>query len=178
MIKINLLPWREERKILALNRYIAILVFTIIVSLILLVIARTIILSSSQVYSSYDQAKLEQNISILKNQINEMKTYEKQYQELNKFTGIIDEMKISPFILLEGLKEIPKLIPDTVKVKTGIFDGQLYILDGQTISQKEVFIFMENLKALTFVNDVDLQDFNQSGDSGANFRLKVYVTYK
>ena len=178
MIKINLLPWREDRKILALNRYIALLIFTVILSIIILVMARTVILSSSQVYSYYDQVKLNQGISSLKNKIKQMHTYERQYNDLRKFTGIIEEMHISPIILLEALKEIPKSIPDTVKVKRASFNGQLYVFNGQTISQKEIFRFMENLKTLKFVKNVELQNFNQAGDSSVSFTIKVFITYK
>lgn len=178
MIKINLLPWREERKLLAINRYIALLIIVGILSIIIVYIAHVIIISSTQVYTSYDRDKLKSNISIITNKINKMKTYEVQYQELNKFTGVIDEMQISPVILLEALKEVPKLIPDSVKVRTAVFKGQVYIFNGQAISQGETFKFMENLKTLKFVKDVELQDFNKSFNSIANFTIKVFITYK
>jgi type IV pilus assembly protein PilN len=157
MVKINLLPWREEkRQQLTKEFYILLVVGGII--------AAAIVASIFYVYShnidfqKSRNVRITQEISKLDNEIKEIKSYEKERDSLLARKQVIEELQANRTQMVHLFDELVKTIPNGVFLENIKQNGSSITLEGYAQSHSRVSAYMRELaKSEWFKSPVSLE---------------------
>ena len=118
MAKINLLPWREERRAELQKEFLVVLSGFAVIAAGLVLVAQTVFsgfVSDQQARNKY----LKNNITELNKQVTEIQELEKKKQELLDRMKVIQELQGNRPIIVRIFDEMVRTIPD------GVFYGKL-----------------------------------------------------
>ncbi|MCH8617645.1 PilN domain-containing protein [Undibacterium sp. TS12] len=183
MIKINLLPHREEkRKQLKSDFYAMLLLSAIFGALIVVVVSlyfgrELTIQTDKNTFIKKENTKLDERIkeiATLKQEIDGLKARQQAVEDLQGDRN-------QPVYLLD---ELVKLTPEGVYLKTLKQDGQKVVLNGYAQSQDRVAEFIRNLGSKSdWMYKPDLDDIHSTGlgtgkDAKKVFDFQVNVSIK
>lgn len=155
MIRINLLPHREEKRKARRQQFF---VLTGLVS----VLAGLIVFLGYSIIGGYitDQDGrndfLKKEIAVLDKQIEEIKRLKEQTQSLLSRKQIIESLQGDRAEAVHLLNEMVKQVPEGVYLKSLKQDGRRILLNGYTQSNARVSTLMRNLEASPWIEKPQL----------------------
>ena len=157
MIKINLLPVKEDKLVAEAKGFLAICVISIVV-VIVLVVSNSSLLTKREEESRERIAEADAEIAKLKSIMGEIKNLKDKKAKLQEKMDMIiklQEQNIGPVRVLDELSlKIPsnKIWADKLTIKGNKLD-----LDGKTLENQEVANFMKQLENSLFFSNINLK---------------------
>ena len=157
MIKINLLPVKEDKLIAEAKGFLAICVISIVV-VIVLIVSNSSLLTAREQESRERIAEADAEIAKLKSimgEIQNLKDKKAKLQEKMDMIIKLQEQNIGPVRVLDELSlKIPsnKIWADKLTIKGNKLD-----LDGKTLENQEVANFMKQLENSLFFSNINLK---------------------
>ncbi len=157
MVKINLLPWREEkRQQLTKEFYVLLGVGGIIAAAI--VASIVYVYSHNIKFQKSRNAKITQEIAKLDKEIEEIKSYEKERDSLLARKQVIEELQANRTQMVHLFDELVKTIPNGVFLENIKQNGDSITLEGYAQSHSRVSAYMRELaKSEWFKSPVSLE---------------------
>lgn len=165
MAKINLLPWRDERRAQRKREFFAMIGAVVIGSV--LVAFLVLQFFEQQIAAQADRNKLlTSEISELDKKIKEIEGLELQRDRLLTRQKIIEDLQSNRSTMVHLFDELVMTIPDGVYL-TGIKQtGTNLELEGRAQSNARVAQYMRNLEASDWMKGVDLQIVKTNEQTG------------
>ncbi len=144
MVKINLLPWREEKRQQLTKEFFILLGAGGI-------IAAAIVASVFYVYShnidfqKSRNARISKEISTLDKEIKEIENYEKERDDLLARKQVIEELQANRTQMVHLFDELVKTIPNGVFLENIKQNGSTVTLEGYAQSHSRVSAYMREL---------------------------------
>ena len=157
MIKINLLPVKEDKLITEAKGFIAICLISIVV-LVVLIVSNSSLLTKREEESRERIAEADAEIAKLKSIMGEIKNLKDKKAKLQEKMDMIiklQEQNIGPVRVLDELSlKLPsnKIWADKLTIKGNKLD-----LDGKTLENQEVANFMKQLENSLFFSNINLK---------------------
>jgi len=157
MIKINLLPVKEDKLITEAKGFLAVCVISIVV-VIILIVSNSSLLTKQEEESRERIAEADAEIAKLKSIMGEIKNLKDKKAKLQEKMDMIiklQEQNIGPVRVLDELSlKIPsnKIWADKITIKGNKLD-----LDGKTLENQEVASFMKQLENSLFFSNINLK---------------------
>ncbi|MDN5923463.1 MAG: PilN domain-containing protein [Xanthomonadales bacterium] len=146
MTRINLLPWREDRRNRRKQEYIM-TVFAVGALAVLVVIAWAMFMGQRIDNQNSRNAYLQSQIKQLDAKIVEIKSLEKTRDRLLARKKIIEQLQANRSQMVHLFDELVKTIPDSVRLTGMTQTGDNLHLDGVAQSNASVASYMRNLEA-------------------------------
>ncbi len=157
MVKINLLPWREEKRQQLTKEFYVLLgaggiIAAAIVASIVYVYSHNIEFQKSR------NARITQEISKLDKEIEEIKNFEKERDSLLARKQVIEELQANRTQMVHLFDELVKTIPNGVFLENIKQNGNSITLEGYAQSHSRVSAYMRELaKSEWFKSPVSLE---------------------
>ncbi|HMB57796.1 MAG TPA: PilN domain-containing protein [Arenimonas sp.] len=178
MARINLLPWRAERRKARLQEFYTLLGFAALVAAMISVLI--VFYYSGQVEGQNNRNTYLQNqITEVDKQIAEIAELDKKKARLLKRKEVIEQLQSSRSQMVHLFDELVRTIPDGLRLNTIQQNGDQLTLEGYAQSNARVSTYMRNLQASGWMTQPDLTVIEAKGtDKGLpyNFSLKVVLT--
>jgi type IV pilus assembly protein PilN len=177
MAKINLLPWRAERRKLRQKEFYAMLGGT----------ALAAVLIAFGVVKFYDNlidnqngrnAYLKDQIATLDKQIKEIEALDKKKAELLARKAVIEQLQANRSQMVHLFDELVRTIPDGVRLNSIKQTGENLTLNGVAQSNARVSSYMRALETSGWMAKPDLSVIEAKGGDKAlpyNFGLRVQL---
>ena len=146
MIRINLLPHREEKRKARRQQFYGLLVMIVVLALLIVFLVYTIISG----YISTQESKndlLKKEIAILDQQIEQIKRLKEQTQALLSRKQVIESLQRDRAEAVRLLSEMVKQMPEGVYLRSIKQDGIKVSLIGYAQSNARVSTLMRNIEA-------------------------------
>ena len=175
MARINLLPWRAERRKLRQKDFLGMLALAVVAGL----------LASFLVISWYSGRISNQNArnDFLKGEIAKVDTQIKEIEELDKKKSrllarkeVIEQLQANRSQMVHLFDSLVRTIPDGVSLTAIKQDGEILTLSGRSQSNARVSTYMRNLEGSGWMTNPDLNVIEaKEGNPGLPyvFNLKV-----
>ncbi|MCX7554467.1 PilN domain-containing protein [Marinicella sp. S1101] len=176
MAKINLLPWREERRQQQTNEYFIMLGLAAGLALLLFGLA----------YYYFDQSIKFQNkrnaymtgeITKLDKQIEEIKQLEKQKAGLIARQQVIEELQANRTQMVHLFDELVQTIPNGVFLEKITQQGTSISMEGYSQSHSRVSDYMRRLDESEWFNKIEL-DYIKADDTLGTHEQKFKLSVK
>ncbi|MBL8470720.1 MAG: PilN domain-containing protein [Rhodocyclaceae bacterium] len=178
MIRINLLPHREEKRKLRRQQFYAFAVAS-------LVLGAVVVLFGFQIYSSYITRQDEQNqflqaeIAKLNKQIDEIKRLKEQTDALLERKRIIESLQGNRNEAVSVFNELARQMPEGVYLKSCKQSGVKLTLGGYAQSQARVSSLLRNLEGSNVFEKPELGEIKVANvDKRRLFEYNLSVTIK
>ena len=157
MIKINLLPVKDDKLVAEAKGFLAICVISIVV-VVVLVVFNSSLLAEREAESRAQIAQADEEIAKLKNIMGEIKNLKEKKAKLQEKMNMIiklQEENIGPVRVLDELSL--KLPSNKIWVDKLSIRGTRLDLDGKTLENQEVANFMKQLENSLFFSNINLK---------------------
>lgn len=177
MVKINLLPWREERRQqLTKEFYILLGVGG--------AVAAAIVASVFWIYSQNIDFQVKRNtriedaIKVLDGQLKEIEDLEKSKDSLLARKRVIEELQANRTQMIHLFDELVKTIPNGVFIESIKQNGNVISLEGYAQSNARVSNYMDRLKASLWFKDPVNVEYIKADDTYETHeqKFKLLVT--
>jgi type IV pilus assembly protein PilN len=178
MIRINLLPHREEKRKALRQQFYALTGLIAVLAGLIVVLVHGIIAG----YISQQEGKnefLKKEIAILDKDIDEIKRLKEQTNALLSRKGVIESLQGSRAETVQLLNELARQVPAGIYLKTIKQTGGRIALGGIAQSNARVSTLMRNLEASPLLERPDLVEIKavtQNNRRFAEFNLNVVIT--
>lgn len=178
MAKINLLPWRAERRKQRQNEFFALL--GLCAGLAIAVSFGAIqyfdgLISNQQQRNAY----LTREITALKTKTAEIEILEKKKSDLLARKAVIEQLQANRSQMVHLFDDLVRTIPDGVRLSSVKQAGNQLTLEGMTQSNARVSSYMRNIEAAEWLTSADLGVIEIKGDDKAMpyfFRMNATAT--
>ncbi|WP_414637052.1 PilN domain-containing protein [Arenimonas sp.] len=175
MARINLLPWRAERRKQRQKEFVSMLGLAAVVAL--LISALIVMYYGGQIEGQQARNEyLRQQITIVDQQIKEIEELDKKKANLLARKQVIEQLQASRSQMVHLFDELVRTIPEGVRLDSIKQNGQTLTLEGRAQSNARVSSYMRNLEASGWITRPDLSIIEaKGGDKGLPnmFALKV-----
>jgi len=178
MAKINLLPWRQERREQRQKAFYALLGGSFGVGVLLAVAVITYYNGLIDNQNSRNQF-LTDEIAALEVKIKEIEDLEKRRADLLQRKKVIEELQASRSQMVHLFDELVRTIPDGVRLRSIKQVGQQLTLEGIAQSNARVSSYMRALQQSGWVTNPDLNIIEAKGSDRTmpfQFTLGVALT--
>lgn len=178
MARINLLPWRAERRKQRLQEFYSMLGMAALAgALISLMIW---LYYSGQIDGQNNRNRyLGEQIKIVDKQIAEIKELDKKKERLLRRKEVIEQLQASRSQMVHLFDELARTIADGARITAIKQSGQTLTLEGRAQSNARVSSYMRNLDASGWMGKSDLSIIEaKSGDKGLPYEFTLKVTLK
>lgn len=178
MIRVNLLPWREERRKARRQQFFA---FTGVIA----AIAAVIWFMGYGAINGYVSAQegknafLKSEIAALDKEIEEIKRLKEQTDSLLSRKRVIESLQANRTETVHLFNELARQVPEGVYLKTIKQSGDKINLVGYAQSNARVSSLMRNLDASPVMERPDLAEIKSAAVGNrrlSEFNLNVYIT--
>ena len=178
MARINLLPWREERRKVRQNEFYAILGAAALAGL--LVFGGIWYNYKLQVDGQLERnAYLTEQIRLLDDKIKKIEELDRRRGQLIARKNVIEQLQANRWQLVRIFDDLVRTMPDGVRLTSVKASGEQLTLDGVAESQARVSNYMKNLEVANLIKDPDLAIVEAKGpDRRSRFVFTVRVTIK
>jgi type IV pilus assembly protein PilN len=175
MARINLLPWREERRKLRNREAQTVFAATAIgaVLVVLLIVLQYGRLIDGQLARN---ALLEAEIATVDRKIKEVEDFEKERTRLLSRKQIIEQLQSSRSVMVHLFDSLVRTIPEGVRLNTIKQNGDQLTLEGSAESNARVSEYMRKLETSDWMSNPVLQIVEAKGADKRNryvFTLRV-----
>lgn len=175
MAKINLLPWRAERRKRRQSEFYGMLGVAALIAVLIALLV-------NGYYSAQIEGQAARN-TYLQDQITKVDAQIKEIEELDKSKSrllarkqVIEELQSSRSQMVHLFDELVRTIPDGIRLTSIQQAGDLLTLEGRTQSNARVSAYMRNLEASSWMGTPDLEIIEAKGDDKTlplEFKLRV-----
>lgn len=178
MARINLLPWREDRRKLRQNEFYAILVAAALAGL--LVFGAIWYQHKLWIDGQIDRnAYLKTEIATLDEKIKEIEALEKTRSKLLARKQVIEQLQASRSKMVHLFDDLVRTIPEGVRLVSIKQDGEQLTLQGVAESNARVSTYMRNLETSSWVSNPDLAIVEARGnDKRSRYAFTLRVDLK
>lgn len=156
MAKINLLPWRAERRKQREREFYMMLVAAAVAGVLAVLLWSWWMDARIENQESRNQY-LTNQIKQLDDKLTEIKDIEKRKAQLLARKQVIEKLQASRSQMVHLFDELVKTIPDGVRLVSMKQNGDTLTLDGTAQSNASVATYMRNLEASPWLAHPDLQ---------------------
>lgn len=171
MARINLLPWRSERRKQREREFYMLLVVAALAGCLAVLLAvgwMSRMISGQQARNQY----LKGEIAQLDKQLVEIQALDKTKSQLLARKQIIEQLQSNRSQMVHLFDEMVKTIPDGVRLTSMKQSGQSLTLEGVAESNAGVASYMRNIDASPWMGHSDLRKIeNQTGAKGADRKM-------
>lgn len=178
MARINLLPWREERRKLR-NREAQTLFMLTAFAAVLIVIA--IIFQYNQMIKNQDRRNqiLTEEIRKVDEKIKEIEALEKTRSKLLQRKQIIEQLQASRSRMVHLFDDLVRTIPEGVRLQSIKQNGDLLTLEGFAESNARVSEYMRSLEGSSWMGNPDLAVVEAKGpDKRSRYAFTLRVNLR
>jgi len=166
MAKINLLPWREERRKSQQRQFNGMLGLAAVAGLVLS--ALVYLYYSGQVTGQNQRNELlRQEIAAVEVKIKEIEELDKRKESLLARKKVIEELQGKRYEMVSLFTELAKTIADGAQIFTIRQSGPDLVIQGRAQSNARVSSYMRNIMASPVVSDPDLTVIEARGGDRA-----------
>lgn len=178
MAKINLLPWREERREELKKEFLTVLTAVVVGALALLFLA-------DRTYNHWIDGQtarnryLQTNIDNLNKEVAEISELESKKEQLLERMKIIQALQGNRPIIVRVFDELVRTVPDGVFYRELTREKDVIKIEGTAESNNRVSSLMRKLDASDWFSNPNLIGVKASeafGDQGNDFNLSVNIT--
>ncbi|HBK54943.1 MAG TPA: fimbrial protein [Xanthomonadales bacterium] len=166
MARINLLPWRAERRARRQREFMGLMgasaVFAVLLGFLVIGYYDGQIEGQGQ-----RNAYLEGEIKKLDAQIAEIEDLDRKKAQLLMRKQVIEELQASRSQMVHLFDELVRTIPDGLRLTSIKQAGDLLTLEGQSQSNARVSTYMRNIEASGWMRDPELSIIEAKGDDKA-----------
>lgn len=178
MIRINLLPWREERRKHRRQQFYTLLAVVAGVGLAIAALVHTII---AGVVDGQEQtnAFLKREIAALDTEINEIKRLREQTDALLARKQVIESLQGNRAEAVNLFNELARQVPEGIYLKLVKQQGPKVTLVGYAQSNARVSTLMRNLEASPYLEKPDLVEIKAATVDKrrlSEFNLTIMIT--
>ena len=176
MARINLLPWREEKRRLRQRQF----------NVILIVVGAASAFALGLIYLGYDGAIANQNarnqymsdqIKLMDDKIAQIKDLQDKKQRLLARMQIIEQLQASRPVEVHLFDQLVKTLPAGVYLTSVVQSGDNLTLSGQAESSARVSTYLRNIDASPWLGSPNLvvvqKDPNKNGAQNFTITAKV-----
>lgn len=145
MARINLLPWREERRAERTRQFVAVLVVAA-VGAAGIAFGAKLYMDDRLSYQQSRNAYLEREIAAMDRQIREIEKLEETRAQLLARKEIIEQLQRDRSQMVHLFDQLARTIPDGVYLTSGRQSGTQLTLNGIAESSARVSAYMRNLE--------------------------------
>lgn len=178
MARINLLPWREERRKVRQNEFYAMLGAAAIAGL--LVFGGIWYNYKLQIDGQLERnAYLTEQIRLLDDKIKKIEELDRRRAQLIARKNVIEQLQANRWQLVRIFDDLVRTIPDGVRLTSVKASGEQLTLDGVAESNARVSSYMKNLEVANLIKDPDLAGTYATGpDRRSRYVFTLRVTIK
>ena len=166
MAKINLLPWREERRKTQQRQFNGMLGIAFVAGLLLSTLVY--LYYSGQVAGQIQRNDvLRQEIAAVEVKIKEIEELDKRKESLLSRKRVIEELQGKRFEMVSLFSDLAKTIADGAQITTIKQTGSDLTIEGRAQSNARVSSYMKNIMASEVINDPDLTVIEAKGGDRA-----------
>ena len=178
MAKVNLLPWRSERRKVRQQEFYYLLGGAAVGALVLGLLA--MFYYSGQIDGQNKRnAYLTDQITQLDAKIAEIKALDQKKEKLLRRKEVIEQLQANRSQMVHLVDELVRTIPDGVRLTSVKQDGDKLTLDGQSQSNARVSAYMRNIEASGWMTNPDLSVIEAKGTDKTlpyEFNLSLTLT--
>jgi type IV pilus assembly protein PilN len=175
MARINLLPWRAERRKQRQKEFVTMLGLAAGAALLLSFLI--VMYYNGQIEGQQNRNQyLRDQIKLVDEQIKEIEALDKKKANLLARKQVIEELQASRSQMVHLFDQLVRTIPEGVRLKSIAQSGQSLTLTGQAQSNARVSSYMRNLEESGWMANPDLSIIEAKGDDKGlpnTFTLKV-----
>lgn len=178
MARINLLPWREERRKLRQQEFY-ILLGASAVAAVLVVLAALWYIGSQIDVQTQRNATLEREIKALDAQIKEIEELDRQRDRLLARKEIIEQLQGTRSQMVHLFDELVRTLPDGIQLRGIKQTGTTLAIDGVAQSNARVSAYMRRLDASPWLKSSEVGRIEAKNEDKAVpfvFSLRVTLT--
>ena len=176
MARINLLPWRAERRKQRQNEFYMMLGGAAALAL-LLAFGIVKYFDAEIAGQTNRNAFLEQQITALDAQIKEIEELERTEARLLARKQVIEQLQANRSQMVHLFDELVRTIPEGVKLTSIKQNGVMLTLDGVTQSNARVSSYMRNLESSGWMKNPELSIIEaKGGDRSMPYQFTLTVT--
>ena len=178
MIRINLLPHREEKRKALRQQFYALSGLIAVLAILIVILVHGVIAG----YISQQEGKnefLKKEIAALDKEIDEIKRLKEQTNALLSRKGVIESLQGSRAETVQLFNEMARQVPAGIYLKTVKQTGNKIAITGVAQSNARVSTLMRNLEASPLLERPDLIEIKaavQNNRRFAEFNLNVFIT--
>jgi len=178
MARINLLPWRAERRKLRQKEFLGML--GLAAALALLISFLIVMYFSGQLEGQQNRNNyLSEQIVLVDQQILEIEELDKKKSNLLARKQVIEQLQASRSEMVHLFDELVRTIPEGVRLSSIKQSGQTLTLEGLAQSNARVSSYMRNLDESAWMSNPDLTVIEAKGeDKGLPNQFSLNVTLK
>lgn len=178
MAKINLLPWREERRKARQKEFVGMLGLSVVAGVLASVLIVTFYSGRISSQTSRNEY-LRGEITKVDGQIKEIEELDKKKSKLLARKEVIEQLQSNRSQMVHLFDSLVRTIPDGVALTTIKQEGEILTLSGRAQSNARVSTYMRNLESSGWMSNPDLNVIEaKEGNSGLpyEFTLKVKLS--
>lgn len=178
MARINLLPWREERRKLRQNEFYAILAAAAIAGLLVfggIWYQYKLQIDGQNARNQY----LTQQIALLDEKIKKIEELDRRRATLIARKNVIEQLQANRWQLVRIFDDLVRTMPEGVRLTSVKASGEQLTLEGVAESNARVSSYMKNLEVANLIKDPDLAIVEAKGpDRRSRYVFTLRVTIK
>lgn len=155
MVKINLLPWREERR-KQRQRDFYVMQGAAAVAGVLLSALGWMWFNGQIAGQQARNAFLEQEIQKVEQEIKEIETLQQKRESLLNRKQVIEELQVNRFRMVHLFDSLMRTVPEGLVLTNLKQDGESLTLEGRAQSNTRVATYMRNLENSGWMKDPDV----------------------
>mgnify|MGYP006163086363 CR=1 FL=1 len=175
MARINLLPWRAERRKQRQKEFASMLGLAAVVAVAISLLI--VMYYSGQIQGQQNRNQyLRDQIVLVDQQIKEIEELDKKKANLLARKQVIEQLQASRSQMVHLFDELVRTIPEGVRLTSIKQNGQTLTLEGRAQSNARVSSYMRNLESSGWMASPDLSIIEAKGDDKGlpnMFSLKV-----
>ena len=178
MIRVNLLPHREERRKQQQQQFIILLVFVAAIGAASWFSVHTYLSDRLQEQQSRNQY-LEQEIAKLDKQIAEIKKLQEQTAALLARKKVVETLQSNRAEVVHLLDQLVRQLPDGIYLKSIKQKGNVVTISGYTQSQARVSTLMRNLESSYSLENpglIEIKAVQLGGQRINEFTMNIHIT--
>jgi type IV pilus assembly protein PilN len=178
MARINLLPWRAERRKLRQKEFVSML--GLAAGAALLVSYLIVAYYNGQIEGQDARNRyLQEQITLVEAQIREIDELDKKKANLLARKEVIEQLQASRSQMVHLFDELVRTIPEGVRLNSIRQTGEVLTLEGFAQSNARVSSYMRNIEASGWMTNPDLSVIEtKGGDKGLPNMFTMRVTLK
>jgi type IV pilus assembly protein PilN len=178
MARINLLPWRAERRKLRQKEFMTMLGMAAGIALVLSFLI--VMYYNGQIEGQMTRNQyLRDQIVVVDQQIKEIEELDKKKANLLARKQVIEQLQASRSQMVHLFDELVRTIPEGVRLNSIKQSGQVLTLEGMAQSNARVSSYMRNLEESGWMANPDLSIIEAKGsDKGLPNAFSLKVTLK
>jgi type IV pilus assembly protein PilN len=177
MARINLLPWREERRAERKKEFLVALALVALLA-VLVVIAVDQVINGAINYQNRRNAYLQQNIAELDAKVAEIRDLQRKRTELLDRMRVIQELQGNRPIIVRIMDQLVRTVPDGVFYTSLKSSAGKITVEGVAESNNRVSSLMRRMEGSDWLEEPNLDAVRAApdfGDQATTFNLTVGV---